>query len=447
MRKSLLLRYFGAMAVSLLCGAAVFMIANGQTAASKQLAAVSKVLRRPVGQPQLISIQPLPEMEENLCPLAPASASETLLEAIQQSQATGMPAPGRNPEVVDRAPARVIRDTYPTYSAVALDLTTNEVLLQDENLFGIKKFDRMSNTPPEAAFTEPKRELAGGATTKLEFNCGLYVDPKTGDIYSVANDTVDTLVVFPRSAEGNVPPMRELTTPHRTWGIAVDEEANEMFLTTQHPARVVVYRKDAQGQEKPLRIIEGTRTGLEDAHGISLDTKNGWIFVSNQGHFGNPKVAGSGRNDPPSITVYPLKGSGDIPPIRTIEGPKTQLNWPGHLFVDEEHGEIYVANDAAHSILVFRTTDSGDVAPSRAIRGAKTQLRSPTGIFLDKQNDELWVSNMGNHRATVYPRTANGDVPPKRVIRSAPEGKRAQMIGNPGGVAYDSKRNEILVPN
>ncbi len=32
-------------------------------------------------------------------------------------------------------------------------------------------------------------------------------------------------------------------------------------------------------------------------------------------------------------------------------------------------------------------------------------------------------------------------------IRSAPAGKMAQMIGNPGAVAYDSKREEILVPN
>jgi hypothetical protein len=54
---------------------------------------------------------------------------------------------------------------------------------------------------------------------------------------------------------------------------------------------------------------------------------------------------------------------------------------------------------------------------------------------------------MGNHRATVYPRTASGDAAPKRVIRSAPAQKIAQAIGNPGAVAYDSKRNEVLVPN
>ena len=92
-------------------------------------------------------------------------------------------------------------------------------------------------------------------------------------------------------------------------------------------------------------------------------------------------------------------------------------------------------------------TDSGDVAPIRVVQGPKTGIKNPTGIFVDLKNDEVWVSNMGNHSATVFPRTANGDVAPLRTIRSAPLGKRALAIGNPGAAGYDSKREEILVPN
>src|SRR5207244_11377855 len=127
-----------------------------------------------------------------------------------------------------------IHDTYPTYSAIGVDTNSNEIFLQDENLFGIKVFNRTDNTPQGAAFTEPKRIL-GGLLTKLEFNCGLYIDPKSGDIYSVNNDTVDRLTVFPRDAKGNVKAMRELHTPHRAYGIAVDEEAQELYLTIEHP--------------------------------------------------------------------------------------------------------------------------------------------------------------------------------------------------------------------
>ncbi len=115
--------------------------------------------------------------------------------------------------------------------------------------------------------------------------------------------------------------------------------------------------------------------------------------------------------------------------------------------MDQERGDLYVANDADDSVLVFRTTDQGDVSPTRLIRGSRTGLKYPTGVFVDLENDELWVSNMGNHSATVYPRTANGDVAPLRTIRSAPVGKLALAIGNPGAVGYDTKREQILVPN
>ncbi|HSU87198.1 MAG TPA: hypothetical protein VLL56_00090, partial [Terriglobia bacterium] len=93
------------------------------------------------------------------------------------------------------------------------------------------------------------------------------------------------------------------------------------------------------------------------------------------------------------------------------------------------------------------TTDNGDVAPIRMLRGDKSGLKNPVGVFLDTKNDELAVASMGNHSANFYPRTASGDVAPLRTIRSAPMGTPALQIGNPGAVAYDTKRDQILVPN
>ena len=382
-----------------------------------------------------------------MCQWLPASASMPLSAALQEGSvhrsADWDTTPPGN---ADRAPTRIIRDTYPTYSAVALNLQTNEVFLQDENLFGIKIFDRLDNTPPTAAFTEPKRAIAGGGVTKMEFNCGLYVDPRNGDIYSVTNDTIDTLTVFPANASGEIKPQRELYTPHGTYAISVDEDAQEMYMTVQHANAVVAYPKDAEGDDKPIRELVGDKTQLEDPHGVAVDYKNQLMFVSNHGH-GRSHADDYGKFEPASITVYPLQSSGDIAPLRIIEGPRTGLNWPASLWVDQERGEFYVANDGDDSILVFKTTDNGNVAPTRMIHGPKTNVLNPTGIFLDSKNDELWVSNMGNHSATVFARTANGDVPPKRVIRSAPPGKKALAIGNPGAVEYDSKRDEIMVPN
>ena len=397
---------------------------------------------KPTGYPQLIKTEPLPEMGGDMCPPLQVAS---LQEASAPLRAVSSRSTNARTQDSDRSPVRVIRDTYPTYSAIGVDTNSNEIFLQDENLFGIKVFNRTDNTPPGARFTEPKRIL-GGLQTKLEFNCALYIDPRSGDIYSVNNDTVDTMTVFPRDAKGNVKPMRELHTNHRAYGVAVDEEAQELYLTIEHPPEIDVYRKMAKGEDKPIRTVKGDNTRLEDAHGIGIDTKNGWMFVSNHGSWSTTGSKG-GRFDPPSITVYPVKATGDAAPIRTIAGPKTQMNWPAHVWVDAAHGELYVANDGGNSILVFRETDNGDVAPTRVVRGSQTGLSSPTSIFVDSKNDELLVSNMGNHSATVYRRTASGDVAPLRTIRSAPQGKQAEMIGNPGAAAYDSKREEILVPN
>ena len=456
---------------SVVFGATAWVMISG--GAERQSVRTSSQLARmrPTGEAQLISVEPLPPPEVtgegDMCQWAPASSPERLVAILQQERAavresaadeTSADRPALS---LERPPLRVIKDPYPTFSSVAMDPLTHDIYLQDENLFQIVAYDHDANTPPSATMTEPKR-MIGGHQTKIEFNCALYFDPKTGDIYSVNNDTLDTMVIFNRQARGDVPPTRELRTPHRTYGIAANEQTDELYITVQDPPMVVIYDKAAKDRDQPKRVIRGNKTHLQDAHGIALDAKDGLIFVANYGNYaeykdgggnnvprgyGGGMALGSGKYAPPSISVYKMDASGDTAPIRLIEGPKTRLNWPAHLFYDEKHGELYVANDGDNSVLVFHPNDNGDVAPTRFIRGPKSQVKNPTGVVVDLQSDEVFVSNMGNHSATVYPRTASGDVAPKRVIRAAPVGTPALQIGNPGAVAYDTKRDEILVPN
>jgi DNA-binding beta-propeller fold protein YncE len=349
---------------------------------------------------------------------------------------------------MDRTPIRTIRDTHPGYSAIAVDVRSDEVVLQDNNLWSTRVFNRLDNTPPGVELTEPKRVLQG-RQTEIQFNNGLYIDPKNGDIYSVESDVGDRAVVFAHGAKGDVPPARKFVTPHRGYNLAGDEERNELYLTVEYPPEVVVYRKQASGDEKPLRRLQGDRTGLDAPHGLAVDVKNQLLFVNSWGHASNFRVQGTGAFHPPSIKVYPLDASGDVAPLRVIQGAKTQLNWPGAMSLDPERGDLYVANDVGQSILVFSGAArlEGDVAPARVIKGRRTGLTYPTGAFVDPKHQELWVSNMGNASATVYPLMASGDVPPLRTIRSAPRGKVSLNFGRTTAVAYDSKRQEILVPN
>src|SRR5438309_3735221 len=361
----------------------------------------------------------------------------------------------RKPITIERAPQRVIKDQYPSFSAVAINPDENMLVVTDENLFQILEYDRRENTPAQARLSEPKRVISG-PNTRAEMTCGVYIDPVTKEIYVLNNDTQNWLPVFSRDARGNATPSRYLATPHGTFGIAVDEEKQQMYMTVQHQNSIVVYPKQAAGEEKPLRTIAGSDTQLEDPHGIALDLKNRLIFVSN---FGNAQISppGSsggrrsadtyGKFEPPSITVYPLDASGNVKPLRVIEGPKTRLNWPSQMAFHEPRQELFVANDADDSILVFRAGDQGDVAPIRAIKGPNTGIKNPPGIALNIKNGEISVASMGTHAVLFFPVTADGDVKPSRIIRGGPSGQIALNIGNPGAVGYDTKRDQILVPN
>jgi 6-phosphogluconolactonase (cycloisomerase 2 family) len=408
------------------------------------------------GSPQLLSIRQFPT-EGEMCAWPSTADPEliaglqenpngNLFAALQQGQRGGGFTPDPATTEMTRQPTRMIRDTYPTYSYVAVDNKFDEVVLQDNNLWATRVFKRTANTPPDAPFTEPERVIEG-PKTDIQFNNGIYIDPEDGEIYSVESDTGDKVVVFGRDAVGNVEPGRVLKTPHRGYALAVDEGKKELYVSVQYPPRIMVYRKGASGDEAPLRVVEGEKTGLSDVHGLAIDVNKKLMFVANWGAVSNYLVAGTGRFEMPSITVYPLDANGDVKPLRVIQGEKTQLNWPHAMSLDTNTGDLYVANDIGNSILVFHDTDQGDKAPARIIKGSKTGLSNPTGVFVDTKNKEVWAANFGNSSATCYSINANGDVAPLRTIRSAPAGYQGLKFGKVEAVAYDSKRDELLVPN
>jgi DNA-binding beta-propeller fold protein YncE len=418
-------------------------------------------------------IDMLPEISGDVCLIPSAVQREEMRAAIQRRRAGALPF-GPETQTLGTSPDRKIQDKYPAFAAVAVDPQRNEVTVTDENTFKVLTFDRLENTPAGAEASKPKRMLEGD-NTLIEFQSGVHIDQQSGDIYAPNNDTVDTLVVFAHGSDGDVKPKRALHTPHGTFGIAIHDATNEMFLTTQHDSTVVVFRKDADKDEAPLRLLQGNDTGLADPHGIAIDPKSEVFFVANYGsralrdakrdtRSGVPgagkgrdkenwpygreyAIPGSGSHAEPSITVHALGAKGNDKPLRKIQGPKTQLNWPTGIAFDPERRELFVANDMGPSVLVFDADATGNVAPKRVLKGTRTKLANPTSVALDRQNGELWVANFGGHSATAYRIDAAGDTPPLRIIRSAPESAPSLMIGNPGALTYDTKREEILVPN
>ncbi len=364
----------------------------------------------------------------------------------------------------DVPPARVISDPYPTLHSVVIDSERNKVFVSDPNRHALWSYDRLAASKGR----EQVEPLTGirGPSTGMMFIAAVTLDREKQEIYTVDNDIGDRMMVFPYDADGNVKPKRVLDVPHQAWGLSISDERNEFAVSVEAPREIVIYRKGAEGREQPLRTIRGPNTRLGDPHGVFLDGKNNEIVVTNHGNQGGRAPApgdaparqrgtrvaeaqpiAGGRFDEPSITVYNADAKGDVAPIRQIQGEKTGLNWPMAIDVDRNRNEIAVANDGDSSIRIFRRTDTGDVAPVRVIKGPRTLINGPMGVAYDLKNNEIWVANYGDHTALVFANTAAGNVAPKRILRNAPAGSPTVGFGNPGAVAYDSKRDEILVPN
>ncbi len=352
----------------------------------------------------------------------------------------------------DVSPARLVRDPWPTFHSVAVDPINNRVVFTDSNRHGIWSYDR---TAGSLTSIEPERPISGvrGPATGMMFVASVAVDPARREIYSVDNDIGDRLMAFSYDQTGNARPIRSLHVPHQAWGIGLSDKRDEVAISVENARTIVVYKRGAKDEDKPIRRLRGLKTGLGDPHGVQFDDLHGELVVVNHGNQSwRPRDEESamplgGRWNPPSITTFNADANGNTAPLRTIVGEQTQLDWPMGVSLDVERGEMAVANNGDSSILVFKRDASGNTAPIRVIKGGKTGIVGPMNVAFDTKNGELWVSNYGDHTGLVFARDASGNVAPKRILRNAPAGAPTSGFGNPGAVAYDTKRGEIIVPN
>jgi DNA-binding beta-propeller fold protein YncE len=365
----------------------------------------------------------------------------------------------RKPFGGDLIPLRQVIDPYPVFNGIAVDPLNDVLVMTDVNRKSLMAYNRTAQINKRDGMTPVQHQIFG-PETNIGFVAGVVLDPEKREIYAVNNDIEDTMVVMPYGAEGNAIPKRLLSVPHQAWGLALGKSTGEIAVTVELHQAIVFYRQDAHGVEKPRRFIRGAVTGLADPHGVYWDESRHEIGAANHGNFrGLVKDIGAGcvptgtadpeggTVKPPSITIYAANEEGNAKPLRTIQGERTRLDFPMGMAVDEGHGEIAVANNGDNSLLIFQRTASGDVAPIRVISGDKTGINRPMGVAIDAKNGEIWVSNFSDHSAVAFDRTANGNVAPKRIIRTAPPGTPSPGFGNPQTVAYDSKREQILVPN
>lgn len=399
---------------------------------------------------------PVRDTETSRLTLADALSGDTCIRPsafrLQAGKASTTPIGG------DLPPVRYVMDAYPTFNGIALDATNNRAVLSDENRKSVLIYDRAAGNNSDTVTPELQQII--GPQTEIGYISGVELDPAHRELYAVNNDIEDRIVVFDYDARGDLRPKRHLYVPHQSWGVSLNPLQDEIAISVQQLSMIGIFRREASGLDAPLRIIKGPNTGMADPHGIRWDTVHHEIAVANHGNYSvitpysaydatgaNVAMPLGGHFLQPSITVFAESAQGDARPLRIIQGPRTQLNWPMGIDIDTAHNEVAVANNGDNSVLVFDRAGNGDLVPVRVIRGVHTGIDSPMGVAIDGKNDELWVANYGDHTALVFSRTASGDAAPKRIIRNAPAGTPTSGFGNPYAVAYDSKRQELLVPN
>ncbi len=163
-------------------------------------------------------------------------------------------------------------------------------------------------------------------------------------------------------------------------GIAVDTAHDEMIVPNPLASSVLVFRGQAAGNESPIRVIQGPRTGLIRPHSVALDSVNDEILVS----------------DPRSGAVFAFKrtAGGDVAPLRAIRGPNTSLFEIVGVAVDPVRNLLVVANGRSTrgegAIHIFNRTDDGNVSPRASLQGPRTGLVRPFGLVL--QDDKIVVA-------------------------------------------------------
>jgi DNA-binding beta-propeller fold protein YncE len=176
-------------------------------------------------------------------------------------------------------------------------------------------------------------------------------------------------------------------------GLAYDATHDEVVVPVALGAAVLTFRGGATGAEAPIRSIQGPRTQLVRPHSLAVDEQNGEIIVADT----------SSR----SLLVFSRDADGDVPPKRIITGPKTGLLFIVGVAVDPVHDRIVAASASSvrggtTGLFIFGRTDNGDVPPRAVIAGPHTGIVRPWQLAIEPSLGRVFVAAINNENHPPY---------------------------------------------
>lgn len=249
------------------------------------------------------------------------------------------------------------------------------------------------------------------------------------------------IAVFARLANGDAQPTRRIEgqgsklgrTMH---GIAYDSIHDEFTVPQQLAESILTFRGGANGEEPPVRIIQGSLTQLRDPDRLEVDPIHNEIFVPMDGR----------------LLVFPREANGNVAPIRILQAAGDSKMGDA-VAVDTVHNLLVMIGSLGKEteFLIFNRTDEGTVKPRAVIGGPKSRIGSLGGpLTLYPPKGEIFASIRGGGEYAglasdeafvgIWSTSDNGDVPPKWTI-GGPYG----VLQMPRGIALDPKNKSVLV--
>ncbi|MBI3940743.1 MAG: hypothetical protein HY315_07900 [Acidobacteria bacterium] len=241
------------------------------------------------------------------------------------------------------------------------------------------------------------------------------------------------IAAFARLAEGGKAPVRRIEGQETLLGrashaIVYDEIHDEIVVPQGFAQAILTFRGAANGQERPIRVIHGSRTQLKDPDPLAVDPVNNEIFVPEDNR----------------VLVFAREAEGDVAPIRVLRVPDNiRLRIPG---VFPAQNLLVVSGSPSqgernNQLLIFDRRAQGDARPLRVIGGPRTTLGDDVGE-LRVYHDWIVVAHTVTGKAPADPSWPavsvwsvhdEGDVPPRWSMN----------LGKIDGVSVDVKSFDL----
>jgi hypothetical protein len=248
------------------------------------------------------------------------------------------------------------------------------------------------------------------------------------------------IAIFARSAKENTPYLRSIEGQKSLLGrtmhdIAFDGMHDEIVVTSPLAQAILSFRGAANGEEAPLRVIQGNKTqimGVGATGKVSIDPVHDEIFLATPNN---------------TILTFNRMDQGNMAPSRVLGGPDTQLslgtqtNGGGNvpcIRIDPIHNILLVPKGGygGGKMLVFDRTASGNTAPRATIRGP-VGMGNQFEVYGPKLR--LVTHTKGNIEIWKIPLEGESTEPPVKI--PAPLGRQSGDIG----IVLDPLHKEVII--